>query len=78
MSDHGYYDEFGFYSPMPLDRAARREPQADFPTGPEVGTLLPPVASPTSTARWWTSPSSAARRVRWSCSTAPLTGDRRA
>ena len=21
-----YYDEFGFYSPMPNDRAARREP----------------------------------------------------
>ena len=24
--DHEYYDEFGFYSPMPLSRPARREP----------------------------------------------------
>jgi hypothetical protein len=41
--DHEYYDEFGFYSPMPLSRGARREPPADFPTGPEIGTRLPDV-----------------------------------
>jgi hypothetical protein len=39
--DHEYYDEFGFYSPMPLSRAARREPGSDFPTGPAVGERLP-------------------------------------
>jgi len=41
-----YYDEFGFYSPMPLDRAARREPDADFPTGPEIGTPIPDIRLP--------------------------------
>lgn len=46
MSDPGYYDEFGFYSPMPLDRAARREPGADFPTGPAVGSPIPPIVLP--------------------------------
>jgi len=46
MSDAGYYDEFGFYSPMPLDRAARREPDADFPTGPSIGSVLPPIRLP--------------------------------
>lgn len=44
--DEQYHDDFGFYSPMPLSRAARREPPADFPTGPEVGTRLPDVALP--------------------------------
>ncbi|MEM7250832.1 MAG: hypothetical protein AAF493_05390 [Pseudomonadota bacterium] len=38
-----YYDEFGFYSPMPIDRAARREPESDFPTGPEIGSPIPTV-----------------------------------
>ncbi len=46
MSDPGYIDEFGFYAPLPLDRAARREPGADFPTGPEIGTALPAVCLP--------------------------------
>ena len=46
MSDPGYIDEFGFYSPLPLDRAARREPGADFPTGPEIGSALPAVCLP--------------------------------
>ena len=46
MSDPNYYDEFGFYSPLPLDRAARREPGADFPTGPEIGRALPAVCLP--------------------------------
>jgi hypothetical protein len=44
--DHEFYDEFGFYSPMPLSRAARREPGVDFPTGPEVGTRLPDIMLP--------------------------------
>lgn len=44
--DEQHHDDFGFYSPMPLSRAARREPPADFPTGPEVGTRLPDVALP--------------------------------
>ncbi|HTT76119.1 MAG TPA: hypothetical protein VMF50_09095 [Candidatus Binataceae bacterium] len=39
--DNEYYDEFGFYSPMPLSRAARREPGKDFPTGPGIGEPLP-------------------------------------
>lgn len=42
----GYYDEFGFYSPMPMDRAARREPDAGFPTGPAVGATLPDIRLP--------------------------------
>ena len=42
----GYYDEFGFYSPMPMDRAARREPDADFPTGPAIGAALPAIRLP--------------------------------
>ena len=46
MSDPGYIDEFGFYAPLPLDRAARREPGADFPTGPEIGSALPTVCLP--------------------------------
>ena len=46
MSDSSHYDEFGFYSPMPVDRAARREPGADFPTGPEIGSSLPAVCLP--------------------------------
>ena len=46
MSDPGYYDEFGFYAPLPLDRAARREPGADFPTGPEIGNALPAICLP--------------------------------
>ncbi len=46
MSDPGYYDEFGFYAPLPLDRAARREPGADFPTGPGIGSALPTVCLP--------------------------------
>ena len=46
MSDPGYYDEFGFYAPLPLDRAARREPGADFPTGPGIGSALPAVCLP--------------------------------
>lgn len=46
MSRDDYYDEFGFYSPMPISRAARREPPADFSTGPEIGTNLPPICLP--------------------------------
>lgn len=44
--DHEYYDEFGFYSPMPLSRPARREPGADYPTGPAVGERLPSFTLP--------------------------------
>ncbi len=39
----GYYDEFGFYSPQPTDRATRRQPGEDHPTGPEVGTRVPAI-----------------------------------
>ena len=46
MNHPGYYDEFGFYSPMPIDRAARREPVADFPTGPAIGESVPSVKLP--------------------------------
>ena len=46
MSDTDYYDEFGFYSPMPISRGARREPDADFPTGPPIGASLPAVRLP--------------------------------
>lgn len=46
MADPTYLDEFGFYSPMPLDRGTRREPGADFPSGPPVGATLPPVCLP--------------------------------
>jgi hypothetical protein len=44
--DHKYCDEFGFYSPMPLSRPARREPGPDFPTGPVVGERLPNFTLP--------------------------------
>ena len=46
MSDPSRYDEFGFYAPLPVDRAARREPGADFPTGPDIGSALPAVCLP--------------------------------
>ena len=46
MTDNGYYDEFDFYSPVPINRAARREPDADFPTGPAIGAALPPIRLP--------------------------------
>ena len=42
----GYYDEFGFYSPQPIDRATRRQPGTDHPTGPEVGAEVPPIVLP--------------------------------
>ena len=48
---HEYYDEFGFYSPMPLSRAARREPGPDFPTGPALGELLPGFTLPDQNGR---------------------------
>lgn len=41
-----FYDDFGFYSPMPIDRGARREPEADFPTGPAIGEMLPAIRLP--------------------------------
>lgn len=44
--DNKFYDEFGFYSPMPLTRAVRRQPPPDFPTGPEVGAVIPPIVLP--------------------------------
>ena len=43
MTNDGYHDEFDFYSPMPINRAARREPGADFPTGPDIGAVLPEI-----------------------------------
>ena len=46
MTNDGYYDEFDFYSPMPIDRAARKEPDADFPTGPDIGAALPEIQLP--------------------------------
>jgi len=46
MSDPSRYDEFGFYAPLPVDRAARREPAADFPTGPEIGSAMTAVCLP--------------------------------
>jgi hypothetical protein len=49
--DHEYYDEFGFYSPMPLSRGARREPTTDFPTGPDVGVHLPAIVLPDQRGR---------------------------
>jgi len=42
----GYYDEFGFYSPQPIDRATRRQPGEDHPTGPDVGTAVPAIVLP--------------------------------
>lgn len=42
----GYYDEFGFYSPQPVDRATRRQPGEDHPTGPEVGQAVPAIVLP--------------------------------
>ena len=48
MADE-YYDEFGFYSPMPLTRAVRRQPSEDFGTGPEVGDTTPSIVLPDQT-----------------------------
>ncbi len=45
-SENEYYDEFGFYSPMPLTRAVRRQPSEGFPTGPDVGDAVPAIALP--------------------------------
>ncbi|MGY9075397.1 MAG: hypothetical protein ACKVHU_20890 [Acidimicrobiales bacterium] len=42
----GFYDEFGFYSPQPIDRATRRQPGLDHPTGPAVGESVPAVLLP--------------------------------
>ena len=42
----GYYDEFGFYSPQPIDRATRRQPGEDHPAGPAVGSEVPPIELP--------------------------------
>jgi hypothetical protein len=39
----GYYDEFGFYSPQPIDRATRRQPGEDHPTGPALGERVPAI-----------------------------------
>jgi len=41
-----YYDEFGFYSPQELTRATRRQPEKGFPTGPEVGEVVPSIVLP--------------------------------
>jgi hypothetical protein len=49
--EHQFHDEFGFYSPMPLNRGARREPDADFPTGPDIGTALPRIVLPDQQGR---------------------------
>lgn len=49
MQDHaeqaGAYwrDADGFLSPVRPGEGPRRDPVGDFPTGPEVGTLLPQV-----------------------------------
>ena len=51
IDDDSFHDEFGFYSPMPLNRAARREPGADFPTGPEIGCALPQIELPDQSGR---------------------------
>ncbi len=45
-SNNEYYDEFGFYSPMPLTRAVRRQPAEGFPTGPDVGDPIPAIVLP--------------------------------
>jgi hypothetical protein len=50
-ANESFYDEFGFYSPMPLSRAARREPGAHFPTGPEIGSALPTIVLPDQNGR---------------------------
>ena len=49
--DDVFHDRFGFYSPMPLNRGARREPEADFPTGPGIGATLPDIVLPDQNGR---------------------------
>ena len=46
MTNDGYHDEFDFYSPQPINRATRRQPGADFPTGPDIGAVLPEIQLP--------------------------------
>ena len=41
-----YYDEFGFYSPQEITRGTRRQPDADFNTGPEIGETVPKIFLP--------------------------------
>ncbi|MGH1492346.1 MAG: hypothetical protein ACRBK7_23650 [Acidimicrobiales bacterium] len=40
-----YEDAEGFNMPLPPDSANRRIPLGDFPTGPELGTLLPNIVA---------------------------------
>lgn len=47
----GYYDEFGFYSPQPINRATRRQPGEDHPTGPDVGSAVPAIVLPDQSGR---------------------------
>lgn len=40
-TDSGWMDDDGFVSPIRPGEGPRANPQGDFPTGPEVGSLIP-------------------------------------
>lgn len=47
---HGdYTDEFGFTAPLPMSDGQRKLAPKGFPSGPEVGQLLPDFELPTAT-----------------------------
>jgi hypothetical protein len=46
-----YTDEFGFTAPLPTTDGARRIPPEGFPTGPEIGDVLPDFTLPAADGR---------------------------
>ncbi len=46
-----YTDEFGITAPLPTSDGQRRLPPEGFPTGPEIGELLPDFELPSADGR---------------------------
>jgi hypothetical protein len=47
----GYADEFGFHGPLPTTDGPRIIPAEGFPTGPEIGEVLPDFTLPSADGR---------------------------
>lgn len=45
-TERGWADVDGFVGPVQPGTGPRRDPAGDFPTGPEIGAVLPDVAAP--------------------------------
>ena len=41
----GWVDHLGFQGPLKPGTGGRRDPKGEFPTGPEVGTVLPDIVA---------------------------------